>query len=260
MNANLRICIDADSNGKCLAPDKWFEKLKSPTTIFGFSGVNNFLFYCYVLLWEAITFFFLFLLLLLDADAGAADFSMFLSRFIWNVTIRNFFHLIFFFIVEITDKHGQLDNEIHSNFSVIQLTLTVANKSQHMKTTVYLNYPFDLERIESMYSHPTWLLIRLTNGDERINEWANARARPTNSRLYYTKKKCGSKNVRWPQKHRTITNNQSILNAISITNNWIYAWFHEYCKNNCQLYTQPSEAQMKNLQFESFKKKNNRCD
>lgn len=42
MNANLRISIDGDFKYEVcsLALAKWFEKLKSPTKTFGFSGVN----------------------------------------------------------------------------------------------------------------------------------------------------------------------------------------------------------------------------
>lgn len=125
---------------KCSAPDKWFEKLKSATTIFWFQWRKHFLFYCHALLCCA-------------ADCNDFFYSIFSAFFcllrsftvsavhaFWSFlfgkchTIRNFFLFVsfrFFYYCWNSRQTWQLNNEIHSNFSVIQLTLTVAKKSQH---------------------------------------------------------------------------------------------------------------------------------
>lgn len=132
VNANLRICIDGDFKyGVCsLALDKWFEKLKSPTKTFGFSGVNIsiiVMYYCGG--WNDGFFlcFSIFLSLWVCFDLSILQFAdsffyLFLDVF-WHSIVCH----VFYIELDMVDKHGKLDNEIHSHFSLMQLT-TAATK------------------------------------------------------------------------------------------------------------------------------------
>lgn len=113
------------------APDKWFEKLKSPTTTFGFSGINIsaivmyscdgkndfsvYLFYIYV------SFFFKFHFNL-NCWFVSFDFSFFYP-FLFLFWLRNVYFVLCWIGL---DKYGKLVSKIHRYFSLMQLTASTA--------------------------------------------------------------------------------------------------------------------------------------
>lgn len=186
VNANLWICIDGDFRCEVAVSHqtKWFEKLKSPTTTFGFSGINisTIVMYCCDGKNDFLSIYFTFMFLF---------FKFHFDLICWFLSFDFSFFSIFILYCAELDKYGKLDGKIYRYFSLMQLNASTAAAATKRITAhqqcLQMQHELDAYIYIYMYKMivPTWkLFIRFTNYAKSKINWDNTeRNDPKNAKM-----------------------------------------------------------------------------